>query len=397
MVSQNTKDENGYGKSSVLQSDILGEERDIQIYLPPSYGTLSKKYPVLYVIDAQRYFLNGIAFQQNLAWQEIVPEFIVVGIQTDAVRRRELFDSEASKFIRFLEDELIPEINASYVTLDERMYFGWEMAAGLGVQLLATKPHLFTGLLLASPTHISADRLNKVDSLLKNGLNHDVSIYAALGTVENWATASLFSLDSLFQKHPTKKIQWTYHLSNKENHYTTPLITMNEGLKLFFKDYGPIRFHSMQEFSDFGGIESLKKHYQNRGKRYQISEAIHLDTKHYLLVQAHQENDFETFEALVREADGKMFIKDYYRQARWFGRYASFYLDNDRPEDALDILALGFEKFPEASILHYAKGNYYKKIGKINEARQWYEKAIHIAKTNQEPELQRYKTELRKL
>ncbi len=395
VVSQNLNEGKVFGNSIILKSDILQEERDIQIFLPTNYEENSKKYPVLYVIDAQRYFLNGIAFQQNLTWQEITPEFIVVGISTDAVKRRHLFYKESSKFIQFLEEELIPEINSKYKTLDERIYFGWEMAAGLGIEIFANRPTLFNGFLLASPTHISKDRLEMVSSMLKNNSKHELKLYSALGTVENWATESMYSLDSIFRTNPSKNIQWRYNLSDKENHYTTPLTTINEGLKLFFSDYGPIRFYSINEFLDFGGIESLKKHYQHRGKKYQISEEIHPDTKHYLLLQAHKENNFIIFQELVQEIDGKNFIKNYYRQARWFNRFSSFYFDNNKLEDALEILELGLDKFPYASILHFAKGNYFKTIGKIKDAKEWYKKAIQIARKNNEPEQEKYITELK--
>ncbi|CAM4154925.1 MULTISPECIES: alpha/beta hydrolase-fold protein [Flavobacterium] len=396
IISQNLNDGKGFGNSIILKSDILQEERDIQIFLPANYEQNSKKYPVLYVLDAQRYFLNGIAFQQNLTWQEVAPEFIVIGINTNPIKRRNLFYEESSKFIQFLEDELIPEINKRYRTLNQRIYFGWEMAAGLGVEIFARKPYLFKGFLLSSPTHISGERLEIVSKMLKNSTQHDLKLYTALGTVENWATESMFSLDSIFQMHPVKNIQWEYNLSDKENHYTTPLTTINEGLKLFFSDYGPIRFYSINEFLDFGGIEKLKEHYQDRGEKYQISEEIHSDTKHYLLLQAHKENNFKIFEELVREIEGENFIKNYYRQARWFDRYSQFYLENNRLEDALEILDLGLDKFPNASVLHFGKGNYYKTIGKIKDAKKWYKIAIQIARKNNEPELEEYITELQK-
>lgn len=397
IVSQKLNEGKVFAYSIILKSDILQEEREIQIFLPTNYEDNSKKYPVLYVMDAQHYFLNGIVFQQNLTWQEIAPEFIVVGINTDAVKRRQLFYKESNKFIQFLEEELIPEINTKYNTLNERIYFGWEMAAGLGVEIFANKPSLFNGFLLASPTHISRERLEKSNRMLKNYTQHDLKLYTVLGTVENWATESMFSLDSIFQRHPRKNIQWKYNLSDKENHYTTPLTTINEGLKLFFSDYGPIRFYSINEFLDFGGIERLKKHYQDRGKKYQISEEIHPDTKHYLLLQSHKENNFIIFQELVQEIDGKNFIKNYYRQARWFDRFFGFYKVNGKLEDALEILELGIDKFPDASMLQFAKGNYFKSIGKMKEAKKWYENAIQIARKNNEPELEKYITELKKL
>ncbi|MFT4536893.1 MAG: putative alpha/beta superfamily hydrolase [Saprospiraceae bacterium] len=394
---QSNSNEKTIGKSIVFKSQILDKEREIQVFLPTNYDDNKKKYPVLYVMDGQRYFLNGIAFQQNLTWQEIVPDFIIIGIVTDVKKRRNLFYSESSKFIQFLEKELIPKIDKDYRTINERIYFGWEMAAGLGFEILADLPSLFKGYLLSSPTHISNERLEKVNRLLTSKFKQDMMVYASLGAVETWTIEPMAYLDSLFQEHTLENVRWKYNLSDNENHYTTPLTTINEGLKSFFSDYGPLRFYSLQEFRDFGGIEALKSHYKNRGDRYQVSTDIHSDTKHYLLLQSHKEDNFKIFDELVKEFAGEIFIENYYRQARWFVRYSIFYLDNNRWKDAVEILRLGLEKFPNTSVLQNEMGNCFKKNGELNKAKEWYKEAIATAKKNGESGLSEYLKNLESL
>ncbi len=389
-IGQNIDQLKTIGESIIFNSKVLNSDREIQIYLPENYDATSTRYPVLYVLDGQRYFLNGVTFQQNLTWQELVPDFIIVGIVTDSQKRRNLFYDESTKFIQFLEKELIPKIENDYRTLDERIYFGWEMAAGLGVEILADKPLLFTGYLLSSPTHISNDRLDKIKEMLAHNPKQSLNVYACLGVVENWAIEPMASLDSIFQQHPLVNIQWKYNLSENDNHYTTPLVTINEGLKSFFDDYGPIRFYKIKEFTDFGGIKALKEHYNSRGHKYQIPVDIHDDTKHYLLIQSYKENNFKVFEELVKELNGKTFIEHYYNYAIWFNRFSTFYLSNNKLDDAFEILELGLMKFPDASILHNEMGNYYKTNGEVNEAMKWYKKAISMAETNDEPALSEY-------
>jgi len=387
---QISDEDNLVGTSFLIQSEVLNEEREIQIYLPENYNTTSTKYPVLYVIDSQRYFLNGVTFQQNLTWQELVPDFIIVGIVTDSQKRRNLFYDESTKFIQFLEKELIQKIDNDYRTLDERIYFGWEMAAGLGVEIMTEKPLLFKDYLLSSPTHISNDRLDKIIEMLEHNPKQSLNVYACLGVVENWAIEPMASLDSIFQQHPFENIQWKYNLSDNDNHYTTPLVTINEGLKSIFGDYGPIRFYTIKEFTEFGGIIALKEQYNNRGRRYQIPVDIHSDTKHYLLLQSYRENNFEVYEKLVDEFGGKKFIDNFYNRALWFNRFAGFYLANNKLDDAFEIFEMGLKKFPDASILHNGMGNYYKANGEVNKARKKYNKAISIAKDNDESELSDY-------
>jgi len=47
---------NVVGTNHLLSSKILNEERQVQIYLPPNYGESDAKYPVVYVLDGQRFF-----------------------------------------------------------------------------------------------------------------------------------------------------------------------------------------------------------------------------------------------------------------------------------------------------------------------------------------------------
>ena len=383
--------------SIIFKSQVLKEDRIIQVYLPEDYHDSKTKYPVFYVLDGQRYFLNGITFQQNLAWQELVPNFIVIGIVTDAQKRRTLFYDESLEFIEYLEKELIPKIDKDYRTLDTRIYFGWEMAAGLGIEILAEFPKLFEGYLLASPTHISENRLQQVAKMLTNDPQQKLTAYTTLGTVENWALAGMASLDSIFKNNARENIRWKYLLSENENHYTTPLSSIDGGLKMFFDDYGPLRFYSIKEFIAFGGLEALKKHYTNRANKYQIPFVIHDDTKHYLLSQSHKEGNFEIFKNLMEEFNGKTFIASYYKQARWFSRYAALYLENNDLVESFDILELGIKKFPNASILHNEMGNYYKLSGQSKKARKWYKKAIAIAQQNHESEVTEYVKNLKLL
>ncbi len=393
-ICQNIDQPKTIGESITFNSQVLETEREIQVYLPENYDNALTKYPVLYVLDGQRYFLNGIAFQHNLTWQQIVPNFIIVGIVTDSQKRRSLLYDESTLFIQFLEKELIPKIDSDYRTLEERIYFGWEMAAGLGVEIMADVPSLFNGYLLASPTFISEDRLDNVNKMMEGNPEQNLKIYASLGVVEGWAVASMSSLDSIIKRSPHKNIEWKYNFSENENHYTTPLTTINEGLKFFFSDYGPLRFYTLKEFNDFGGINALREHYNIRGDRYQIAGDVHDDTKHYLLIQSYRENNFEMFNQLVIGFGGKAFIKEYYNRASWFNRFATFFLSNNELADALEIFEVGILKFPDSSILNNGMGNYYKANGELNNAKKWYKKAIKIAETNNEPELSEYKKNL---
>ena len=67
-------------KTIQLKSNILNEDREIQIFLPKGYDKSTKTYSTLYVLDGQFYFYYGVGFQQSFKWRNKSPEFIVVFI-----------------------------------------------------------------------------------------------------------------------------------------------------------------------------------------------------------------------------------------------------------------------------------------------------------------------------
>ena len=224
-----------------LDSSILKEDRQLQVYLPESYKQGDKHYPVLYVIDGQRYFLHAIAHQQTLLFQEKTPELIVIGLTTDSRKRRQWLYPKRQDFMAFLSDELVPWVDKNYRTSSEKLYFGWEMAAGLVPDLIVQKPTLFQAFFMASPTHINKQRIDDLTNYLRKPTSEHL-IYASLGTVETWATGGMKALEQAVTSAPKHSITWKYDLLEDQDHYTTPLITIDNGLLEYFKDYGPSSF-----------------------------------------------------------------------------------------------------------------------------------------------------------
>lgn len=146
----------------------ISAKQTISIYLPDDYKNNKQHYSVMYVVDGERYFLNAITYQKNLVWQDKVPAFIVVGINTNNVERRQLLRRNSGEFIQQLATTIIPYIEQHYRTSGKRMYFGWEMAGGFALELLAQQPELFDNYFLASSTHFTKNRLEQLKVNLKN-------------------------------------------------------------------------------------------------------------------------------------------------------------------------------------------------------------------------------------
>lgn len=367
--------DNTVGKTIILKSEVLNEEREVQIYLPDSYTSSEQNYPVLYVLDGQEYFLHGVAYQDMLRFRDKTPEFIIVGINTDRQKRRTLFFKESDQFIEFLDKELIPFIDINYRTAKEkeRLFFGWEMAAGLGLQIVAEQENIFSGFILASPTHATNKRVDALVEFKKNKVHSNKFLLLSAAPEEGWITKDTVFLTAI------KKQNWRYTVLDREDHYTTPFKTIHEGLSDYFSDYKPIRLRSLKAYDEYGGLKALRAYYKKRGERYNLSTGIHKETKHFLIYNALQEDNYKRFEEYVNEFRG--YIEENSRDF-WLNRYAKFYLKHKNLEKALHLYNFGIDKYPESDVLYAGLGDLYTAQGDIKKADEAYKNATDLKKEN---------------
>lgn len=121
-------------------SKVLNEDRKIVVHLLLNYSKeASKKYPVMYVLDAGRLDFDISDRLFTLSSSGIVPECIIVGIVNNKnARERDLTPGfmqtevddkkspvgQGDKFLSHLESELIPLIDSSYRTTNYKTITG---------------------------------------------------------------------------------------------------------------------------------------------------------------------------------------------------------------------------------------------------------------------------------
>jgi predicted alpha/beta superfamily hydrolase len=389
--------DNIVGKNHKIYSKSLDDERIIQIYTPKNYFDSEKKYPVLFVMDSQEYFLQAIAHQNMLRFQDYTPEFIVVGIKTNRQKRRQLLFSDSQEFTSFIRDELIPYIDTNYRTLKEkiRLYFGWEMAGGFGLELIGENESIFSDFIIASPSHISEKRINSIGYVL-NGDSFNVnSIYISMSVEESFIKDEFKTVSMLFEEQKVFGSRATFKVFNDETHYTTPNKTMHNSLLKIFHDYIPIRKFSIKEYDDLGGLKAIRLYYLKRGKRYHLNTNVDKTTVHSLLFFAMKENNFERFELYINSFG--YYVNSQITRDFWYNRFAQFFIKNSKQDKAFDLYEIGLKNFPESSLLNFEIGNLYKLQGNLKKAKKYYMKAIFFAKKNNDPESINYEKNLEKL
>ncbi|CAM1371040.1 Predicted hydrolase of the alpha/beta superfamily [Tenacibaculum soleae] len=381
-----------------FNSKFLKAKQTIQIYVPPAYKiSKDRQFPVLYLLDGQEYFYYPIAYQNMLRFKDKSPAFIVVGINSDRKTRRQLYYKKSGDFMSFLEKELIPYIDSTYRTQKEkeRLYFGWEMAGGLGLELCTKSPSLFSAYFIASPTHFSTKRLTALNTKLSKGLGSNPFFYITRANAKDdeFMEHRLVELRTLLKKNKTT--EWKFDLLEKDSHYSTPNKTIHNGLRQYFNDYDPLRFFSLKNYESFGGIAVINEYYKKRADRYQKPNEIHKETKHFLLLQALKDDNYKQFEIFATTFSKH--LKTKLSNDFWVNRFARFYMKHQKVKKAIELYNIYLVKFPTSALIYNSLGNAYKKLGKKKHAKQVYTKAIKLAKKQMDVNLKKYQLSLKEL
>jgi len=181
--SQISGTDNIVGKTFLIQSKVLNDERELQVFLPDSYAESEKDYPVLYILDGQRYFLHGVSVQKSLVEFRQALEFIVVGISKKQSDRNRYYSIDSKKYLEFIEKETISLIDEKFRTSKERLLFGWAYGGGFVIQTMTTNPDLFDTYIAASPYPLD-EKIIKVDSLFLKKPHFDKILYFTSGSDE---------------------------------------------------------------------------------------------------------------------------------------------------------------------------------------------------------------------
>ena len=166
-----------------FRSKILGNHRDVLVYLPRGYSRFSRRrYPVLYLQDGQNVFDAATSFAgvewgvdetaQRLIRRNLIEPLIIVavanmtddriheyaptpGVIDSKAKRQKHSKGLARKYGRFLTEELRPYIDKKYRTKPEAEFTGLggsSLGALLTLSVGLWFPNVFTRLIVMSPS-----------------------------------------------------------------------------------------------------------------------------------------------------------------------------------------------------------------------------------------------------
>jgi predicted alpha/beta superfamily hydrolase len=341
--SQDIGSANIVGINHDINSKVLKENKNIQVHLPKDYATSNKNYPVIYLLDGQRFFLYGASLYQTFTEFNSTPDFIIVGITNQQSTRMRTFSTGAKDFAEYLEKEVISVINSNYRTSKKRLLFGWAYGGGFGIETLMSKPNLFDGYILSSPYPVSS-KIKKLSNFISSYPKNSTYIYFSSDREnENNVFTGTEDLKKLLNNSSTK-LRWFHKELSGEVHQSTPYTTLYHGILEYFENYNEVRFKDLNEFNAKGGISFVRNYYKKRANLYNLPNEISPFTKYSMIRLAMRASDFNSFEELYSEFGTHQLIENL--RANWACNIADFYIKNKKKQKALKLYQFIAKTFP---------------------------------------------------
>jgi predicted alpha/beta superfamily hydrolase len=184
-----------------IHSKITGRDHELVVVYPSSYKTNpEKKYPVLYYLDAYWDTPLLVSTYGNLIYDNLVPEFIMVGLSypssVDYGKERRIdytftaVDEKSGKahlFLAFIKKEVAPLIETQYRgEKTDRIIAGNSLGGLLTITAAYQVPDFFSGYIAISPAvEWDQQALVKLDnSYAKNHKTLNGRMFISYGSTE---------------------------------------------------------------------------------------------------------------------------------------------------------------------------------------------------------------------
>lgn len=271
------------GEQLRLPSKILGETRTVFVSLPESYARGARRYPVLYLTDAQWQFEHTRAAASFLARNGLIPEIIVIGV-TNTDRTRDLYatrsdfkqgsrtipfptSGQADRFLDFVEKELIPWAEARYRVAPLRILAGHSAGGNFALHAMRVRPALFQAIIAASPWLAWDDRkeLHQLVPFVAGPGVEVRTLFLTCGGEGAEMAANLDTLKSALRARADTTLRWDSAAYPGETHDSVALKSYYDALQMIFEGWSVPRDPQTNLLS--GSLDDMKEHFARLGER----------------------------------------------------------------------------------------------------------------------------------
>ncbi|WP_235432876.1 alpha/beta hydrolase [Janthinobacterium sp. KBS0711] len=254
-------------------------KRDYQLYvaLPDSYRQGTKRYPVLFVVDANYSFAIVRNIAQRLNKHAGMEEVIVVGLsyangdggvysrrrdytpttprkhdyRSDMPGRQPAF-GEAKAYGQFISGEVFPFIASNYrVDMQRKVFIGHSYGSLLGLQFLLTEPRTFEHYILGSPSlwYDAGVMFDREQAYAASHKDLPASVFFGIGGLEKLAPgkkrsrseedadmlADLREFDGKLKSHKYPGLKTRLRVFEDEDHASVFPFILTHGLRAYLK------------------------------------------------------------------------------------------------------------------------------------------------------------------
>jgi predicted alpha/beta superfamily hydrolase len=349
------------GERITIKSEILDEERTIQVYLPEEYKSGSQRFPVLYVLDGSIYYYPSLGAAKFLSDMDISPPMIAVAIwSTDRTRDttptkipRAQTSGGADSFLKFIRDELFTFIEKRYRTQPFRILLGHSAGGLLVFHSLLSQPEMFNGYIAVSSSLWWDDKvlLIKAKKFLEKTKEINKFLYFSVEEGESNHVKTNQEMEQLLKDRAPEGLEWQFDYVKNEDHESLWLRSFQKALKFIYKDYNI----SMDEVAR-KGLDAVHGHYRKLSEKYG-----------YRIVATE-------------------------RVLLHIGAYVSGGLKEYGK--AIEILNYCTKTYQDSHEAYYILGRIYDAQDKLELAQENFKRALEIAKAKSDPDMNKYKKDL---
>jgi len=264
------------GVYRTLHSEILGEDRILQVSLPRGYEESDLGYPVIYLFYSdwvEGYFAQAVNDLYHLGLDRMPPS-ILVGVR-NTQRYRDLLpwaqspdgseEGHADRFLRFLKEEMIPFVEAEFRTKPFRIMVGPQAAAVFGAYALLESPETFRAFILNDPCRIDSEERSLCREVLEFAATPAArGIYFAVShdaQDNRWDDRFLEELRSGLENRPQGGLRWRMELTEDWPFLLAPM-EIRASLMELFDDY------PYPGLDSAGGLGDVRNHYDSLSRQY---------------------------------------------------------------------------------------------------------------------------------
>jgi len=345
-----------------VKSSVLGEDRPILVRTPVGYETNNQSYPVLYMTDGDAHLGHTASTIEFLARNGRISETIVVAIpNTD--RTRDLSPTKpdtkgatgapqfptaggADNFLKFIETELIPDIEKRYRVRPYRTLAGHSLGGLFAIHALLSRPEVFQSYVAVSPA-LQWDNqvtVKRAEDFFKNRKELNATLFVSLGDEPGGIEDGFHQFKQVLAKTQVKGFDWDAQQWSDEDHGSIVLRSHYVGLRKIYDGWQMPRDRDMGTIA--GGLKGADEHYRKLSEKFR-------------------------YEIQVPEAMVNML------------GYQS--LQGGKADEAIAIFKRNVERYPASANVYDSLAEAYETLGKLELAAPLYEKASTLGQKNNDP------------